>query len=67
MKLLINQGLSTNATMLYGHIENYNHRIDHLNRLRNLQDKTNGFGAFIPLKFKNKNNEMSAIKECSVS
>jgi aminodeoxyfutalosine synthase len=59
-------GLPTNATMLYGHIENYKHRIDHMNRLRNLQDETNGFGAFIPLKFKNKNNEMSSIKECSV-
>ncbi len=47
-------------------MENYKHRIDHLDRLRNLQDETNGFGAFIPLKFKNKNNEMSDIKECSV-
>ena len=61
-----NLGITTNATMLYGHIENYKHRIDHLERLRNLQDKTNGFGAFIPLKFKNKNNAMSDIKECSV-
>lgn len=44
-------GLKTNATMLYGHIETYEHRIDHLLKLRELQDKTNGFQAFIPLSF----------------
>lgn len=59
-------GLSSNATMLYGHIENYVHRLDHLNRLRELQDKTNGFQTFIPLKFKNKNNRMSGISETPV-
>jgi aminodeoxyfutalosine synthase len=44
-------GMSTNATMLYGHIETFEHRVDHLLRLRALQDETNGFQAFIPLAF----------------
>jgi aminodeoxyfutalosine synthase len=44
-------GLRTNASMLYGHIESAEHRIDHLCRLRNLQDATGGFQAFVPLKF----------------
>ena len=60
-------GMQTNATMLYGHIENYEHRIDHMTRLRNLQDKTNGFNTFIPLKFRNKNNDMSYVPESSVT
>lgn len=60
-------GMHTNATMLYGHIENYKHRIDHMSRLRNLQDKTNGFNTFIPLKFRNKNNDMSYVPESSVT
>ena len=59
-------GMHTNATMLYGHIENYEHRIDHMSRLRNLQDKTNGFNTFIPLKFRNKNNDMSNVPESSI-
>lgn len=59
-------GLPSNATMLYGHIENYSHRIDHMDRLRNLQDKTGGFNTFIPLKFRNKGNQMSNINEVSV-
>ena len=58
-------GIGSNATMLYGHIENYSHRIDHLERLRQLQDRTGGFNTFIPLKFKNKNNEMSYLTEVS--
>src|SRR5678815_2873083 len=45
-------GMHSNATMLYGHIENYSHRIDHMSRLRSLQDKTHGFNTFIPLKFR---------------
>ena len=53
--------------MLYGLIENYNHRVDHLNRLRNLQDKTHGFNAFIPLKFKNRNNAFSGVGETSIA
>jgi aminodeoxyfutalosine synthase len=56
-------GLPSNATMLFGHVENYAHRIDHLERLRNLQDRTGGFNAFIPLKYKNYNNPMSELGE----
>lgn len=44
-------GMRTNATMLYGHIEEYEHRVDHLLRLRDLQDETGGFQTFIPLAF----------------
>lgn len=58
-----NMGISSNATMLYGHIESYEHRIDHMNRLRELQDKTGGFQAFIPLKFKRENNEFDYLTE----
>ncbi|MEP6926209.1 MAG: aminofutalosine synthase MqnE [Ginsengibacter sp.] len=58
--------MHTNATMLYGHIENYAHRIDHMSRLRNLQDKTHGFNTFIPLKFRNQNNDMSHVAESSI-
>jgi aminodeoxyfutalosine synthase len=49
--------------MLYGHIEAYRHRIHHLEALRSLQDRTGGFQTFIPLKFRNENNEMSHIQE----
>lgn len=59
-------GLHSNATMLYGHIETYEHRIDHMNRLRNLQDETKGFQTFIPLKFRNQDNDMSNIAESTV-
>lgn len=59
-------GIPSNATMLYGHLENYSHRIDHLEKLRRLQDKTRMFNAFIPLKFRNKNNELNKIPEASV-
>lgn len=59
-------GKKSNATMLYGHIENYEHRIEHMRLLRELQDTTNGFQAFIPLKFRNKNNQMSHIPEVSI-
>lgn len=58
-------GMHTNATMLYGHVESYEHRIDHMERLRNLQDETKGFNTFIPLKFRNVDNEMSHIPEVS--
>lgn len=58
-----NIGMHTNATMLYGHIEKYQHRINHMDRLRTLQDKTGGFNCFIPLKFRNSNNDMSHIPE----
>lgn len=59
-------GMHSNATMLYGHIETYHDRIDHMNRLRLLQDKTGGFNCFIPLKFRNSGNDMSHIPESSV-
>ena len=59
-------GMPSNATLLYGHIEEYRHRVDHMERLRKLQDKTNGFNTFIPLKFRNGNNQMSNVDECSV-
>lgn len=58
--------MHTNATMLYGHIEKFEHRIDHMRRLRELQDKTKGFNTFIPLKFRNTNNDMSHIKESTI-
>lgn len=59
-------GMPSNATVLYGHYESPEVFIDHLSRLRSLQDRTNGFNAFIPLKFRNGNNQMSHIKEASV-
>jgi aminodeoxyfutalosine synthase len=59
-------GMRSNATMLYGHIEAYWHRVDHMERLRQLQDKTGGFQAFIPLKFRNQNNQMDFLPEVSV-
>jgi aminodeoxyfutalosine synthase len=59
-------GIDSNATMLYGHIEDIEHRIDHLMRLRELQDTTGGINAFIPLKFRSANNSMSALGETSV-
>ena len=59
-------GKKSNATMLYGHLETYAHRIDHLDRLRMLQDKTGGFQTFIPLKFRNKDNELSYLPEVSI-
>ncbi len=58
-----NLGLHSNATMLYGHIEKYEHRVDHMRRLRELQDKTKGFNTFIPLKFRNGDNAMSNVPE----
>jgi aminodeoxyfutalosine synthase len=51
-------GLKSNATMLYGHIESAEDRIDHLLRLRGLQDRTGGFQAFIPLSFHAQNTEI---------
>lgn len=53
-------GLRSNATMLYGHIEEARHRIDHLCRLRDLQDETGGFQTFIPLAFHPDNTKLGA-------
>ena len=60
-------GIPSNASMLYGHIEKYEHRIDHMKKLRALQDKTKGFNTFIPLKFRNANNDMSHVPESTVA
>jgi aminodeoxyfutalosine synthase len=60
-------GMHSNATMLYGHIENYEHRVDHMSRLRKLQDKTRGFNTFIPLKFRNHDNDMSDVPESTIT
>lgn len=59
-------GMHSNATMLFGHIEQYHHRIDHMEQLRQMQDRTRGFNTFIPLKFRNFDNEMSHVPESSV-
>jgi aminodeoxyfutalosine synthase len=59
-------GIPSNVTMLYGHIESFAHRIDHMTRVRNLQDKTKGFNTFIPLKFRNHDNQMNNVPEVSV-
>ncbi len=50
------RGRESNATMLFGHVEKQHHRIDHMIRLRNLQDETGGFNAFIPLVYQRENN-----------
>ncbi|WP_297554269.1 aminofutalosine synthase MqnE [uncultured Alistipes sp.] len=60
-------GLRTNCTILYGHVERVEHRIDHLDRLRALQDETRGFDAFIPLKYRSFGNPMSELGEVSVT
>jgi aminodeoxyfutalosine synthase len=59
-------GMRSNCTMLYGHIETYEHRVDHMRRLRELQDKTKGFQTFIPLKFRNSDNDMSHVAEVTL-
>ena len=59
-------GKRSNATMLYGHIESYEHRVHHLEALRDLQDETGGFQTFIPLKFRNKGNQMEHVEESTV-
>lgn len=59
-------GLRSNATMLYGHIENSMHRVDHLCRLRDLQDETGGFQTFIPLAFHPDNTKLSHLPKPSV-
>ncbi|MCT7650770.1 aminofutalosine synthase MqnE [Aliarcobacter butzleri] len=61
-KLWHQKGRKSNATMLFGHIESREHRIDHILRLRNLQDETGGFNAFIPLVYQTENNYLK-VKE----
>lgn len=60
-------GLLSNATMLYGHVEGYRHRIDHMLRLRDLQDRTHGFKSFIPLRYRNESNALSHLPEVPAS
>lgn len=55
-------GLKSNATMLYGHVEGYADRVDHMAKLRELQDKTGGFQAFIPLAFQPDNTRIPDAK-----
>jgi aminodeoxyfutalosine synthase len=56
-------GLKSNATMLYGHLESHADRVDHMRRLRDLQDRTGGFQAFIPLAFQAENNPLGHLKD----
>jgi len=65
MKTVHAEGLTSNATMLYGHIETDEERIDHLIQLRDIQDETNGFTAFIPLAFHSENTKLSHIPPTS--
>ncbi|MFP3909169.1 MAG: 5-amino-6-(D-ribitylamino)uracil--L-tyrosine 4-hydroxyphenyl transferase CofH [Archaeoglobaceae archaeon] len=59
------EGIPTTATMMYGHIESWEHRIDHLNTIKKIQKKTGGFTEFIPLPFMWKNNELGKITKGS--
>jgi aminodeoxyfutalosine synthase len=59
-------GMHSNCTMLFGHLESYEHRIHHMEELRQLQDRTGGFNTFIPLKFRNQDNDMSYLAETSL-
>ncbi|WP_333652867.1 aminofutalosine synthase MqnE [Dissulfurispira sp.] len=61
MEIAHRVGIKTNATMLYGHLESIGDRIDHLLKLRNLQDRTGGFQAFIPLAYHPKNTEIGGF------
>jgi radical SAM domain protein, CofH subfamily len=58
-------GIPTNCTMLFGHIESREDRVDHLLALRALQEETGGFNAFIPLKFRSRGNTLSSLGEVS--
>jgi aminodeoxyfutalosine synthase len=60
-------GFRSNSTMLFGHIESKEHRIDHMLMLRDLQDKTGGFDAFIPLLYKKANNNLGITKEADIT
>ena len=62
MRQVHRAGLKSNATMLYGHVESYSDRVDHMRRLRELQDETGGFQVFIPLSFQKENNPLGHLK-----
>ena len=59
-------GMHSNATLLYGHIEKYEHRVDLVGRRIHIKDQTKGFNTFIPLKFRNKDNEMNDVPESTM-
>ncbi len=61
VRIVHKSGIKTNATMLYGHIETMEERVDHLISLREIQDETQGFSAFIPLAFHSQNTELSDL------
>lgn len=61
------EGIYSNATMLYGHTESYRHRAEHMDAIRSLQDKTKGFNCFIPLKFRAANNPMGYLGEVNLT
>ncbi|MCG8555675.1 MAG: aminofutalosine synthase MqnE [Proteobacteria bacterium] len=56
-------GIASNCTMLYGHVETFEHRVDHLLRLREQQDRSGGFQCFVPLAFHNENNSLKRLPE----
>ncbi|MCX8172686.1 MAG: CofH family radical SAM protein, partial [Archaeoglobaceae archaeon] len=60
MRIAHQNGIKSNATMLFGHVEKFRHRAIHLYRLRKLQEKTNGFLAFIPLPFHSEGTELNS-------
>ena len=62
MREVHSAGLKSNATMLYGHVESYSDRVDHMRRLRELQDETGGFQVFFPLSFQKENNPLGHLK-----
>jgi len=62
MREVHHAGLKSNATMLYGHVESHHDRVDHMRRLRELQDETGGFQVFIPLSFQKENNPLGHLK-----
>jgi len=62
MREVHRSGLKSNATMLYGHVESHRDRVDHMRRLRELQDETGGFQVFIPLSFQKENNPLGHLK-----
>lgn len=62
MEMVHRAGIRSNATMLYGHVETYRDRIDHMRRIRELQDRTGGFQVFIPLAFQKENNPLGHLR-----
>jgi aminodeoxyfutalosine synthase len=61
------RGKKSNVTMLFGHVENREHRIDHMMRIRDLQDETGGFNCFIPLVYQTENNYLNVKKDITAN